>query len=85
MTKMRLKDQTEFNISPASSVNTIIVQKGELTIDEVKSKMTEDNLSEFEILSESGNVTGVYKDKEVVSLNVIEPDDDSIIFNLIIN
>lgn len=82
MEKIRLKDKTEFSISPASSVNQIIILKGELTIDEVKSKMTEDNLSEYEILSEAGNVTGAYKDKEVVSMNMIEPDTDSIIFNL---
>lgn len=82
MTKIRLKDKTEFNISPISSVNQITIFKGELTIDEIKGKMTEDNLSEYEILSDAGNVTGVYKDKEVVSLNIFESNDDSIIFNL---
>ncbi len=82
MQKIRLKDLTEFNISEDSSVNQIIIIKGELTIDEIKSKMTEDNLSEYEILSDAGNVIGIYKDKEVVSLNIFESNDDSIIFNL---
>ena len=82
MAKIRLKDLTEFNISEDSSVDKITVLKGDLTIDEIKGKMTEDNLSEYEILSDAGNVTGIYKDKEVVSLNIFESNDDSIIFNL---
>lgn len=81
MPKIRLKDKTEFNISPTSSVNQITVLKGELTIDEIKGKMTEDNLSEYEIL-EDENTVGIYKDKEVVSINIIVSNDDSIIFNL---
>lgn len=82
MEKIRLKDGTEFYILPTSDTNKITILKGELTIDEIKSKMTEENLSEYETLSEEGNLLGIYKDKEVVSLNIIASNDDSIIFNL---
>ena len=44
--------------------------------------MTEENLSEYSILSESGEVSAIYKDKTVVLPILLDPESGTITFNL---
>lgn len=82
MEKLELKDGTIFNIAPGASENRITVQRGELSVEEVCSKMTEANLSEYSVLSESGEVSAIYRDKTVVLPILLDPDNGTITFNL---
>ena len=82
MEKIKVLDKTELNILPGASENCITVQRGELSVEEVCSKMTEENLSEYSILSESGEVSAIYRDKTVVLPILLDPDNGTITFNL---
>lgn len=82
MEKIRVLDKSELNILPGASENRITVQRGELSVEEVCSKMTEENLSEYSILSENGEISAIYKDKTVVLPILLDPDNGTITFNL---
>lgn len=82
MQKIRVLDKTELNILPGASENRITVLRGELSVEEVCSKMTEENLSEYSILSESGEVSAIYRDKTVVLPILLDPHNGTITFNL---
>ena len=82
MEKIRVLDKTELNILQGASENRITVLRGELSVEEVCSKMTEENLSEYSILSESGELSAIYRDKTVVLPILLAPDNGTITFNL---
>lgn len=82
MEKIRVLDKTELNILQGASENRITVLRGELSVEEVCSKMTEENLSEYSILSESGELSAIYRDKTVVLPILLDPDNGTITFNL---
>lgn len=66
MEKIRLKDQTEVNVEGGMTENHFeVVVTGYDKMKELYSSLTEENLSEFEILNDAGLVCAVLKNKKV--------------------
>jgi hypothetical protein len=65
MTKLNLKDGTEYQLHSDSTENTLtIILNGESATN-VIGTLTESNLSQFSIIGEDGAELAIYKDKEI--------------------
>lgn len=75
MEKIRLKDGTEYNIAAGATENLIsipITETSELTT--IYATMTNDNLSEFSVLTEGDAVCAIITNKKVAFAGIVEND-----------
>lgn len=63
MAILKLYDSTTHRIADYATPNAFSVRLDSLTADEVLETLTEENLSEIQFITDSGAVTGVYRDK----------------------
>ena len=92
MAKINLYCGKTYNITDYATPNRFAIILGSLTAVDVLNTMTEENLSEVRFLTESGAVTGVYKNKLLCSyidngdtLEVRISDADLVRYGLIID
>lgn len=82
MEKVVLKDGTELEICNGATENTLTIELSEEnTLDALVGVMTESNLSEYRILTESGIECTTIKDKYVKSYTV-NTEENTVRFNL---
>lgn len=75
MEKIRLKDGTEHNICDGASVNRIVIPVTDSSnFVQVHNTMTEENLSEFNVLTEANEICAILKDKKVMSAELLQVD-----------
>ena len=82
MEKVVLKDGTELEIQNGATENTLTMQlTEENTLEKLVATMTEENLAEYKILTESGVECTTVKDKYVKSYTV-NTEENTVKFNL---
>lgn len=63
MPKLKLSSGVTYSIADYATPNSFDILLGYLTVSEVLDTMTEENLSEIQFLTDSGAVTGTYRNK----------------------
>lgn len=63
MSKVKFFDGVTYNIADYATPNNFVILLGSLTVSEVLSNLTEENLSKIQFLTDSGAVTGTYHSK----------------------
>lgn len=63
MAILKLYDSTTHRIADYATPNAFSVRLDSLTADEVLETLTEENLSEIQFITDSGALTGMYRDK----------------------
>lgn len=63
MSKIKLSNGTIYRVSDYAAPNSFVIIPDQLTVGEVLETLTEENLSEIQFLTDSGAVTGTYRNK----------------------
>lgn len=74
MNKIKLKDGKVLLVTDNSTTNELFVVKGDYSTDEIRGFLTEDNLERYELLTEEDVVFGIYTNKKLVSITILEED-----------